>query len=65
MKSEKYVQVRHRCNKFILITNLIGHHTIMDISNKTTEFICILGIVKETLNILLLCQWFEFLENTF
>jgi len=54
MKSEKYVKVRHRCNKLILITNLIGHHSIINIPNQTTEFICILGIVEETLNILLL-----------
>ena len=53
------------CDEFIPITNLICHHSIMNIPNQTTEFNCILGIVEETLNIPLLSQWLEFLENIF
>jgi len=37
----------------------------MYVTNQTTEFDCILGIVEETLNIPLLSQWLEFLENIF
>jgi len=46
-------------------THLIIHHSIVNTPNQITEFICILWVVKETLNIPLLGQWFEFLENIF
>ena len=61
MKSER--GVRHEHTWFILTTDLIIHHGIMNISNQTTEFICILWIVKETFSIPLLGQQLEFLEN--
>jgi len=59
------IDVRHEGNKFTLTTDLVVHYGIMDIPNQTTEFICILDVVKESLNIPLLCQWIEFLENVF
>ena len=37
----------------------------MNIPNQTTEFVCILNIVKEPLNIPLLCQQIELFENVF
>ena len=59
------IDVRHEHNEFILTTDLIIHHSIVNIPNQTTEFICILGIVNETPNIPLLSQQFESLENCF
>jgi len=46
-------------------THLIIHHSIVNTPNQITEFICIVWSVKETLNIPLLGQWFEFLEDIF
>ena len=37
----------------------------MNIPNQTTESVCILDIVKKSLNIPLLHQQIEFLENSF
>ena len=65
MKSEKHVQIRHKCSELIQIANLIGHHSIINIPNQTTKLICILWIAEETLNIPLLSQWLELLENPF
>lgn len=65
MKSERYVQVRHRFDKFILVTDLIGHDNVVNIPNQTTELICIYGIVKEALNIPLSSQQLEGLQNPF
>ena len=55
--------VRHEHNGFTLTTDLIVDHSIMNIPNQTTEFVCILWIVKEAFNIPLLSQQFESLEN--
>jgi len=63
MKSE--ICVSHGCDEPVPITNLIAHHGITVITNQTAEIICILGIVEETLNSPLICQWTEFLENGF
>ena len=56
---------RYEGNKFSLTTNLIVYCSIMNIPNQTTEFVCILNIVKEPLNIPLLCQQIELFENVF
>jgi len=57
--------VRYEHNWFTLTTYLIAHHSIANIPNQTTEIICILWIVNETLNIPLLSQQLEPLENAF
>ena len=61
MKSE--MGVRHEHNWFTLTTDLVIHHCITNISNQTPDFICILGIIEETLNIPLLGHKLKFLEN--
>jgi len=61
MKSE--IGVRHEHNWFNLTTDLIIHHSITNIPNQTPDLICILGIVKETLNIPLLGQQLKPLET--
>jgi len=63
MKSE--VGVRNEHNWYILTTDLIIHYSITNISNQTPEFLCILGIVKETFNITLLGQQLKSLKNIF
>jgi len=57
--------IRHEYNWFTLATDLIIHHSITKIPNQTPESLCILGIVKETLNIPLLGQQVKCLENVF
>ena len=63
MKSGTGVMNEH--NWLNLTTYLIIHHSITNIPNQTPEFICILGIVKETLSIPLLGQQLNSLENVF
>ena len=63
MKSE--TDIRHECSGFTLTTDLIVHHSILNIPNQTTEIICILGIVDEALNIALLSQQLKSLLNIF
>ena len=55
--------VRHEGDKLALNTNLIVHHSTMDIPNQTIEHLCILDIGEESLDLPLICQWNEFLEN--
>ena len=50
------MDIGHGGNEFGITTNLIVHHSIMDISNQTTEHICILGIGDESLNLPSPCQ---------
>jgi len=57
------MDVRHEGSEFVLITNLIVHHSITNIFDQTTKFIRILDIVEETLSAPLLCQRLKFLEN--
>ena len=57
--------VRYEGNEHSQITNLITHHSITDAISQTHEFICILGIVEESLNLPLLSQWIEFSEDIF
>ena len=59
------MDVRHEGNELGLTTNLIVHHSIVNISNHTTEHICILDIGKESLNLPLICQQNKFFENLF
>ena len=61
MKSEMGVRNEH--GWFILTADLIIHHSITNIPNQTPDFICILGIIEETLNIPLLGHQLKFLEN--
>jgi len=55
--------IRNKHNWITQTTDLILHHSITNISNYTTEFVCILGIVQETLNVPLLGQELKSLEN--
>ena len=57
------MKVRYEGNELGLTTNLIVHYSILDISNHTTEHVCILDIGDKSLNLPLLCQYNEFLEN--
>ena len=59
------VGVRHGRSGFVLVTNLIIHHSIADIFDQTIQFVRILDVVEETLDLPLLCQWLEFSENFF
>ena len=57
--------VRHDDTWFTLTTDLIVHHSIVNIPNQTIEIICILGIVDETFSIPLLSQQLKSLLNVF
>jgi hypothetical protein len=59
------MDVRHGGSESVLIANLIVHRGIANIFNQATQFIRILEVVEKTLNLPLICQWLEFLENTF
>jgi len=61
MKSEMGIRNEH--DWFTLTTDLIIHHSITNIPNQTPKLLCILGIVKETLNIPILGQQLKSLEN--
>ena len=50
------MDVRHEGNELGLMTNLIVHDSIVNISNHTAEHICILDIGEESFNLPLLCQ---------
>ena len=63
MKSE--MDVRHGGSKSVLITNLIVHYCIMNISDQTIQLIRIPDVVEKALNPPLVCQRLEFLENIF
>ena len=57
--------IRHEHNWLTLTTDLIIHHSITNSPHQTTEIVCILSIVNETLNIPLLSQQLESLDNVF
>ena len=57
------MDVRNEHYWFTLTTDLIVHHSITDIPNQTPEFLYILGILQETLNIPLLGQQLKSLKN--
>jgi hypothetical protein len=63
MKSE--MDVRYEVNEPALITNLIVHCSITDLSNQTTKHVCILDTVQEAFNLSLFHQQLEILENIF
>ena len=63
MQSE--IDINYGRGEFVLITNLIFHHGIANVFDQTGQFIRILDVVEKSLNLPLLCQWFEFLENFF
>ena len=57
------IGVRDKGNMFIMVTNLVVHHSITDIINKTAKFVCILDVVEKALGLPLLLQWLEFSQN--
>jgi len=61
MKSE--MDVRHGGSKSVLITNLIVHRCVVNISDQTIQLIRIPHVVEKALNPPLVCQRLEFLEN--
>ena len=61
MKSETGIRHKHSC--FTLNTDLIIHHSIANVPNQTPEFLGVLGIVEETLNVPLLGQQLKSLKN--
>jgi hypothetical protein len=63
MRSE--TDVRHSGSVSVLIANLIVHHGITNVFDKTTQFIRILDVVEKAFDLPLICQWLEFLENVF
>ena len=59
------MDVRYGQSEFALTTNLIVHHSITDILDQIVQFVRILDVVEETLDLPLLCQRLEFSENVF
>ena len=59
------MDVRHGESESILATNLIVHHGIANIFNQATQFIRVLDVVEEALNLPLLCQWLKLSSNAF
>jgi len=56
-------EVRDEGNKLIVITDLIVHHSIMDVLNQTVNFVCIVDVVEKTLCFSLLLQWLKLSQN--
>ena len=56
--------VSHGGNNHSRRTNLIVHHGVTDLFNKTTKFIHVLGAVQEPRGLASFCKWDEVLENT-
>ena len=59
------MDIRHGGSKSVLITNLIVHHCIVNISDQIIQLIHIPGVVEKALNPPLVCQRLEFLEDIF
>jgi len=59
------MDVRRGRSEFVLVTDLVVHHNIADIFDQAVQFIRILDVAEETLDLPLFCQLFEFSENVF
>jgi len=56
-------EVRPVGNMFALITNLIVHHSTLDILNQARELVCICDVVEKAFNPPLVFQWLKFSQN--